>query len=566
VKRLLTAFAAAIAVTFACAGARADEPDADEAVDRPAPKPVVEPWSDPDPPAEPKRFPLGDFGFRGGAEYRAQFVHINPISLNTENARELSFIESRLRLDAQGDWRDKIRIAFSADVLDGMLWGDNGTYGKDPSPNAGTNINVKNPNVTRPCVALRDGADPLNAQSYGWTTCALDPIRIRRLYAEAALPFGVLRVGRQAVNVGAGVQANDGEGRVNRFGTARSGNYVDRILFATKPFEALKPPRLRSTSPNEGFIFAIAYDRWVTDDPQNTGAAVNQWNTAVRFLAPRWAGGRDLLLSAYHAYRWDGQYSSKIHSVGVRWMSTFGPVHAGFDVAANVGSTREIAAAYKVITNDPVVDQPVRQLGARAAIRYDHKYFSVYLEGDYASGDGDPQARTPLTQFTFAEDANVGLLLFKHILAFQSARASAAGVEVLKRLGAPSIPAEAVNTRGAFTDGVAIFPQIDIRPIPNLLLRGGVLVAWAPAKLIDPIASLQARDGLSIQDDLVNFAGGKPGNYYGTEIDGRVQYRLWDHFLLDLEGAILFPGDALKNRDGYAVRSGLFQARTTFFF
>ena len=28
---------------------------------------------------------------------------------------------------------------------------------------------------------------------------------------------------------------------------------------------------------------------------------------------------------------------------------------------------------------------------------------------------------------------------------------------------------------------------------------------------------------------------------------------------------MLFPGDALKNRDGYAVRSGLFQARTTFY-
>jgi hypothetical protein len=85
---------------------------------------AAEPWSDPDPPQEWRRFPLGDFGFRGGAEYRAQFVYVNPISLNTESARETSWIEHRLRVDAGADWRDKIRIVFSADVLDGVLWGD----------------------------------------------------------------------------------------------------------------------------------------------------------------------------------------------------------------------------------------------------------------------------------------------------------------------------------------------------------------------------------------------------------------------------------------------------------
>jgi hypothetical protein len=38
-----------------------------------------------------------------------------------------------------------------------------------------------------------------------------------------------------------------------------------------------------------------------------------------------------------------------------------------------------------------------------------------------------------------------------------------------------------------------------------------------------------------------------------------------DHFLFDLEGAVLFPGDALQNADGAAVRSVLVQGRTTFF-
>jgi len=524
-----------------------------------------EPWSDADPKQEWRRYALGDFGFRAGAEYRAQMVYVNPISLNSENAREVSWLEHRLRADLSVDYKDKVRIVFSSDVLDGVLWGDNGAYGGDPSSNAGTNVNTKNPNVTRPCVALREG-DPLAAQSYGYTICSADYLRIRKLYGEVYLPFGVLRVGRQPGNLGTGVQTADGDGRANRFGVARTGNYVDRILFATKPLEAFKPKGKRSTSANDGLILALAYDRWVTDDPQRLDAAVNQWGTALRFAAPRWPLGQNLLLAGYHAYRWDGEFSSKIHSVGLRGMSSFGPVTLGFDVATNLGSTREIAASYHAITNDEIVDQTVRQLGARAVLRYDHRYFSIYLEGDYASGDEDPQARTPLTQFTFAEDANVGLLMFKHILAFQSARASAAGVETLRRLGAPSLPAEAVSTRGAFTNAVAVFPQIDVRPLPGLLLRGGVLAAWAPSRVVDPVASLQARDGRTIEDDLVNFAGGKPARFYGTEIDGRVQYRFIEHFLLDVEGAVLFPGDAFKNRDGYAVRSGLVNARTTFFF
>jgi hypothetical protein len=396
--------------------------------------------------------------------------------------------------------------------------------------------------------------------------CSQDVLRIRKAYGEVVLPFGLLRVGRQPVNIGTGVQAADGEGRANRFGIARTGNLVDRILFATKPLEAFKAAMDRNASPDEGLILALGYDRLVNDSPQVPGAAVNQWDTALRFAMPKHALGGDLLVAGYHVHRWDKQFGSKINSFGLRAMSRLGPIFAGFDLAANIGTTREIATAYKLITNDPVVDQKVRQVGARAVVRYDHPYFSLYVEGDYASGDGDPQTGTPLTQFVFAEDTNVGLLLFKHVLGFQSARSSAAGNETLRRLGATSYPTEAVATRGAFVNGMAIFPQVDVRPHKTVLLRAGVLLAWAASPMVDPIASLQHRDGRRIADDLVNFAGGKPGRYYGAELDGRVQWRFLDHFLFDLEGAVLFPGDALRNQDGYAVRSVLVQGRTTFFF
>jgi hypothetical protein len=198
--------------------------------------------------------------------------------------------------------------------------------------------------------------------------------------------------------------------------------------------------------------------------------------------------------------------------------------------------------------------------------RYDTKYVTPYLELDYASGDGNPEPGSRLSQFRFSEDTNVGLLLFDHILYFQSARAAAAGVEVVRALGAETFPPERVDTRGGFTSALAVFPQVDLHPHESLLFRLGALVAWSPAKVVDPVQSLQGKDGATIEDDLVNFAGGPARQFYGVELDGRFQWRLFDHFALDLEAAVLFPGEALQDENGDAVNSWLTQGRTTFFF
>jgi hypothetical protein len=524
-----------------------------------------EPWSDADPPEPHSRHALGDIGFRGGAEYRANWLYINPISLNSEQDRRASWIEHRLRVDAAFDYKDKIRIVSSADILDGVLWGDNGTITEEPKADVGTNISARVPNVTRACVKYRSG-DPLDASSYAYGLCSQDQMYVRRLYGEVMLPFGLLRVGRQPTAVGQTLQGASGDGRANRFGFARRGNSVDRILFATKPLEGFKPKGERNLSATEGVFLAFLYDRIAGDEIRLFRDDVHQAGSALRWLQPRLGAIRDLEVTTFYVHRWEKQFNSDINVFGLRSMARFGDLFVGVDSSAIVGTTREVAAAYTLITNDPVVDQTIKQLGARAVVRYDRPFWSGYLEFDYASGDGDPRPGTPLTQFRFAEDNNVGLLLFKHILAFQSARAAAAGVETLRRLGAQSYPPENVDSRGAFTNAIAVFPQFDIRPHPNLLLRGGALFAWSQAAVNDPVQSLQNRDGLTIQDDLVNFVGGKAGRYYGTELDGRIQWRFEEHFLFDLESAILFPGEALQDKNGNAVRSVLVQGRTTFFF
>jgi hypothetical protein len=95
---------------------------------------ATEPWSDADPPAPPTRFTLtpdSHFGFRGAAEYRVNMLSVTPLDLQATSQKNLQIIEQRLRLDGSVDYDDKVHIVASADLLDGVLWGDNGTLGSN---------------------------------------------------------------------------------------------------------------------------------------------------------------------------------------------------------------------------------------------------------------------------------------------------------------------------------------------------------------------------------------------------------------------------------------------------
>lgn len=530
-----------------------------------SPASAQEPWIDNDPSGPKERFAVKEFGFRVGAEYRAQMTHIQPVSLNTVTDKDLSFIDHRLRLDAAVDYMDKVRIVTSMDALSGVLWGDNGTLGKDPEPTSGSNLDVLNVNNARVCVGYRDG-DKLTPGAYGYQLCPAQNLFVRRAYGEVRTPVGIIRVGRQPFVDGMSMALADGDGRKNRWGVAYTGNNVDGILFATKPLEAIKPKEERDLAEDRGLVLAGGYHRLVTDGVGFMDDDVHNVFAALRYKAPLLGPFRNLEARGVWAYRFDERNATGIHTITGRAFASVAGFTAGLEGVLITGKTREVSAAYQVINNDDVFDQEVMQIGARGVLRYDHPVFSVYFEVDYASGDENPETSSAFTNYQYAPDNNIGLLMFEHVLAFQTARSAAAGVEALRQLGAPSLPAQAIATEGSFTNAIAIFPQLDIRPIPTILLRGGVLVAWGASRVIDPINSLLQKDGASIEDDLVNYAGGKPGRFYGVEIDGRAQWRYADHFALDIEGAILFPGDAFWDRNGDAVRAGLVQARTSFFF
>jgi hypothetical protein len=551
VKSRLLALTAFIASLMATTHARADWP---------------EPWSDDDPSEPPTRYQLGDFGFKGAAEYRAQGVYVSPLDLSSESGNKDALLEHRLRLDGTVDYKDKIRLTTSIDALDGVLWGDNGSLGTDPEPSNGAHINTNNVNNATQCMTLDPGGNQVDPKAYHYGLCPGNAIEVRRLFGDVITPIGLLRVGRQAFTEGASVAVNDGDGRHNRFGVSNKGNTVDRILFATKPLEAFKPKDLRDPSEQRGLFLVLAYDQLVIDEPQLLGFQLHDAIIAAQYKQPKLGMFRDVELRGYYTYRWDGHFGTNVDAMGGRAVARWGNWFGGIDAVGVLGATQEVSDAFHLITNDPAVSQAIRQLGARAVIRYDRPKWTAYLEGDYASGTSDTSLKGALTQFHFAEDTNVGLLLFKQVLAYQTAREAAAATALLNSLHAPTIPVESIATRGALTDALVLFPQFDYKPIRNILLRGGVMFSWAPEGVFDPIATAERRSSGQYQHIVVNYNGGAPGNYYGTELDGRAQWRYLDHFAFDIEAAVLFPGSALQDEDGHAVRSFMTQARTTFFF
>lgn len=525
----------------------------------------TEPWSDDDGLGVPKRHEFDDYGLEVGAEYRANWLYVNPIALNGAEHRRASWIEHRLRLNASVDYDEKVRLVMSFDGLDGTLWGDNGTFGTDPSPNSGTRAAATNPNNAKPGIGYK-GGDELNPDSYGYVLVPSDSFKLRRAYGEVVTPVGLLRIGRQPTTEGMNLLVADGDGRTNRFGYANAGDTADRVLFVTKPLEGLKEESQRDTSRERGLFLMTFYDRaasseirWFRDDLHGAGVV-------LRYLDPRPEERSHLELQGTWAHRWEQEHDTTINVLGLKAIGRLDRLTAGVEGITILGRTREVSEALALINSDPVVRQRVEQIGARAVVRWDEPMWTAYLEGDFASGDRNPNPGSALTQLLFAEDNNVGLLMFERILHYESARSSAAGVVLLKRIGAETFPAERVDTEGSFTNAVAFFPQFDFRPHKNVLLRSGLLMAWAPSGVVDPTESLKQRDGTHIEDDLVNFNGGKPGTFYGTEIDGRFQWKYLDHFLFDLEGAVLFPGDAFYDENRQAVRSFLVQGRSTFVF
>ena len=372
---------------------------------------------------------------------------------------------------------------------------------------------------------------------------------------------------------GATLATNDGRMGGNLWGVSQNHQSADRILFGTKISEIWRMVQLGDdyvpdTDMNRGVTLGLVYDFLVQDeivtpdDDLQGFAAQLGWKVDQA----KWLGMdvRGLQLTATFRTLWDERFNTSVQAFPIRAAVEVGDVGFEGDLLLLQGTSQELAAGFAEFSSEEVTDQELSGMGARVRASWNPGNFHLLAEYAYASGDADPRSTTPLTSLSWARDSNLGLLLFEHTLAFQSARAASVGIENLRQLEAASFPLTEIATEGRVTNVHAIFPQIFWDILPGLRLKTGVLFAWTDEPAVDPIATAIAFDGNEIEDDAVNFHGGKPGDTWGTEFDLGVEWLFKEHFQFAVEGAYLLPGDALKDENGDAVPSWMVETRFTF--
>ena len=522
--------------------------------------------------------PLG-LQIDASAEYRVDSTLIDPFELGGHTVTRAMWTDQRLRTDWRLKHEGTVELNVQADFLSGVLFGDTGTYGVDPSTNSGVSIASKQPNTTTWEVGLREDGDPLDPDSYVPVLRGAEPVAINHAYADALLPIGLLRAGRQPLSYGANLSSHEGT-RINRWGVSRFADSVDRVLFATKLDElylALRDGHAhqKNMSQNQGVIFGVFHDWLNQRSIFSVGDDTRQVGGALQLRRPKLvvAGSliEDLFLSAILIHLSDDRFGSTVWALPLKAEGRIGPLALSTQLMPIVGRSREVSEGFAALSKTEAHSQKIRAVGAQAIADYDLGPTTLTLEVDYASGDDDPRPTTPLTQFSFARDLNVGLLLFEQILAFESARSAAVGIENLAGLGASSFPLTEVASDGRFHNAIALFPQVTVRLVDGrdqlLRWRSGLLFAWPAADgVVDPIMTVLGEDGDDIRDDAVNFHGGRPGRYYGTEIDQQLEWTFRQHFIWTIEGALLLPGSALENKHGQAVNAFMIDSRFTYLF
>ena len=511
------------------------------------------------------------------AEYRVRTTMINSLELSGDQIGATDWTEHRFRTHIGFEIPGVIGIHSRIDILDGVLFGDNGEFTEDPPSNTGVGVATHQPNSTTVTVGLPEGEDPLNPDSYVPVLEGQDIIEIDHLYADVFLPIGLLRVGRQP-NLGVSIGSHDGE-RNNRWGVSSYADGGDRILFATKLDEAVRIIRSGgqhqlNPSLEEGVFLAGWYEFFNQGSLLVGGDNLRQLGTTLMWRQPELQIGsstwRDVGASGAFVNLGGDDFETNIFAIPMLISATIGRVSFSANASFIRGTTREISQGFSALTQSDPTDQELNSEGFRAVVDIDFDRVMLTLELDYASGDDDPRGGSPITSYAYPRDLNVGLLLFERILEFESNRSAGVGLENLRNVQSDSFPLTEVSTDGRFNNAIAAFPQLLIRWVDSrehqFHTRLGALMAWTPVGVVDPIMTVLAEDGAEISDDAVNFHGGDPGSYYGTEFDLQLQWTYRQHFAWTVESAALLPGDALQDEHGDATPAFLVENRFEFLF
>jgi hypothetical protein len=289
-----------------------------------------------------------------------------------------------------------------------------------------------------------------------------------------------------------------------------------------------------------GLVTMLAASRVIGDDVLLPGDQATQLIAAVLLgRGKRHEGGVYLVRRSQDADSGRGFDATVIDAFGVTRLDLGrARLEAAFEAALVVGETT-LAPTREHRTHE------LRQLGVAARAVVEVGRFGGALDLLYASGDEDLYDER---QTAFKPDPNheMGLLLFRRVLAAQTARAPAtAGDPDL--VGVPPDDLERFPTRGSASSAVAVFPRGLWRPLPELEIYGGPLLAWSAGGPADPLATTAAGGAPR------NALGGEAGGFLGAELDLGVRWHTRIRFVelvAGIEAGVLLPGAALADAGG----------------
>jgi hypothetical protein len=484
----------------------------------------------------------------GEAQLRGQLERSFPLDVTAStksahpNAIEDSigqnaFVTSWVRITPRLTIKDTIAITGQMDILQGFVFGQT-AHGTWPDQYARDN-----------------GGD--------WGSY----VAPRWLYLDWRTPYGLFRIGQQPNHWGMGILANDGD-HPSVFGDYRGGQMSERILFGTKPAGKDSP-----------FTIAIAGDLVYRDWQARLSRGDIAWQGV---LAGYWEKGYNQLgvfstvRSQSTSKQSGGDYNSYSDTLSAGVVDVAGRfaapvpgnpatwVFGAAELAAIFGSTNQLRTSQQALSN---VETTVRSYGGAAQLGFVHRNanaekkgapstwgdFVAQLEIGYASGDSDPYDGTE-RRFTFDPNHRVGLVLFDEVMRWQTARASAAAQDPLLANGVRPAPGtNLLPSNGGVFGAQYIYPTMIARPVPNLDLKFGAVVAQTTADLVDAYR-------LATQGAYVNYRGGDSRRHdLGIELDGGFEWRakLDRDIVLQLgaQAGVLFPGGALANADGQIMKA-----------
>lgn len=388
-------------------------------------------------------------------------------------------------------------------------------------------------------VDRRDG-DPLDRYD-GWQR-----FLPRQAWFELRTPVGIIRAGQMASQWGLGLVAHDGEReatvddrgrpRPHVYGDPWTGDLVDRVLIATRPFAAVGDGVLAPLT------LALGADSVWEDDNAN----VLDGDEAYQLVGSLFHRGRAHFLGTYGAWRTqtdaDGETLEVLVSdafargsfdlPGGRWALTLEG-----EAALVTGETTRLR------TEAAPGGVEVLQLGGLARIHLSdaRSRWVLALEGGYASGDANVDDERAST-FAFDQNHRVGLVLFPELLRRVSLVAAERAADPA-RAGQPPSGVDQLPTDGAVRNAVYAQPSWTWRP-GRWTLATSALFAWAASAFEDPASTFET-GGFGR-----NPWGEPAARFYGVELDAAALYR-WPVSPLrsvevGIEGGVFMAGAALE--------------------